>query len=69
MKKILRFMSVCFYHRFKIINTCKKSEKRGLKFDNNVYGDGINMWNCRSFWYDEFSFRYRCAELYIDDQN
>lgn len=64
MKKTLRFISVYFYHRFKVISTCKEAEKRGLKFDENVYDDTINIWNCRSFWYDEFNFRYRCVELH-----
>lgn len=63
MKKALRFFTVFFYHRFKIIESCELARKKGLKFENNVYGDSINMWNCRSFWYDEFDFRYRCAEL------
>jgi hypothetical protein len=52
MEKILRFMIVFFYHRFKVIESCKEAQERCLKFNNNVYGDSINMWNCRSFWYD-----------------
>jgi len=62
--KILRFLAVCFYHRFVIIKSCDDAIKRGLKFGENVYGDAINTWNCRSFWYDEYNYRYRCAELY-----
>jgi len=63
MKKIIRFLSVCFYHRFIVIKTCEEAIKKGLKFDENVYGDSINIFNCRSFWYDEFDYRYRCEEL------
>jgi hypothetical protein len=48
---------------FVVIPTCEEAKKRGLKFDNNVHGDSINRYNCRSFWYDEFNFRYRCAQL------
>ena len=64
MKKIIRFLSVCFFHRFIVIKTCEEAIGKGLKFDENVYGDGINIFNCRSFWYDEFNYRYRCAELH-----
>ena len=67
MKRILRFFTVNFYHRFKVIKTCNDAKERGLQFDNNVYGDAINMWNCRSFWYDEFNYRYRCAKLHVDE--
>lgn len=63
MKKIIRFLSVVFYHRFVVIKSKQDCIKRGLKFDENIYGDGINRFNCRSFWYDEFGFRYRCDEL------
>lgn len=63
MKEILRYLSVIFYHRFVVIKTIKEAEVRGLKFEHNVYGDSINRYNCRSFWYDEYDMRYRCAEL------
>ena len=64
MRKMLRFILVCFYHRFIVIEGCDKAEKRGLVFESNVHGDAINMWNCRSFWRDEYGFRYRCSELH-----
>ena len=64
MKKILKYLSVIFYHQFKIIKTCQEAEERGLNFDYNLHGDIINHFNCRSFWFDEFGFRYRCAELF-----
>ena len=64
MRKTLRFISVFFYYRFKIIKKCETALKRDLQFGCNVYGDGINLWNCRSFWKDKFGFLYRCAELY-----
>lgn len=63
-KIVLRFIALNFYHRFIVIKTCKEAKDKGLKFDNNVHGDSINRCNCRSFWYDEFNFRYRCAELH-----
>jgi len=63
MEKTLRYLSMIFYHRFKVIKNCKEAEEKGLKFDHNVHGDAINRYNCRSFWYDEFDFMYRCGEL------
>mgnify|MGYP001426107824 CR=1 FL=1 len=71
MKKIFRFISFYLYHRFIIIKTCKEATEKGLIFDENVYGDAINAWNCRSFWYDKYNLRYRCAELspYIEKAN
>ena len=49
---------------FKVIPTVKKAKKRGLLFDCNVYGDGINRFNCRSFFYHPVhKLRYRCGEL------
>ena len=64
MKKLFRFISMIFYHRFRVVKTCDEAKGRGLRFDSNVHGDAINIWLCRSFWHDEFNFRYRCAELY-----
>lgn len=29
----------------------------------NLYGDAINMFNCRSFWKDEKGKLYRCKDL------
>jgi hypothetical protein len=64
MKKIIRFLLVCFYYRFKIIKTIKEAKKRNLTHYKNVYGDSINKYNCRSVWYDEFGFIYRCEQLH-----
>jgi len=65
MKRVFRFLEVCFYHRFKIIKYCDEAKKRGLHHSHNVYGDEINRYNCRSFWYDEYNFLYRCNELHV----
>ena len=54
---------VIFYHRFTVIDSCIEAESRGLKFHNNVYGDVINHFNCRSLYNDEYGFMYRCSEL------
>jgi hypothetical protein len=35
----------------------------GLTHDTNVFGDGINHQNCRSWWYDKYNNMYRCDEL------
>ena len=64
MKKIIRYITFFTYYIFHIIDTCEEAKRRGLMFDNNVFGDEINHCNCRSFWYDEYNLRYRCSELY-----
>lgn len=45
--------------------TISKQEalKLGLKFDQNIYGDMINNWNCRSIWRDKERNIYRVSEL------
>jgi hypothetical protein len=63
MKKIIRFLLMCFYYRFKIIKTCDEAKKRNLYHNHNLYGDSINRYSCRSFWYDEYDFLYRCNQL------
>jgi hypothetical protein len=63
MKKIFRYLKMIFYNRFIIIDNCYSSNKKGLNFSHNIYGDSINRFNCRSFWHDEYNFLYRCNEL------
>jgi hypothetical protein len=65
MKKVFRFLTVCFYHRFFIIKSCEEAKERGLKFHHNVYGRGAsNVLNCRSLWHDEYNYIYKCDELH-----
>ena len=69
MRKLLRFLTVFFYHRFIVIETTDKARERGLVHDVNVYGDPINHFSCRSFWKDKYGFYYRCKELNGYKQN
>ena len=34
-----------------------------LKFVCNIYGDYINLYNCRSIWKDERGKTFRCKQL------
>lgn len=45
------------------IEECKRLN---LDFYCNVYGDPINMFNCRSFWRDKNFKNYSCRELYYE---
>jgi hypothetical protein len=65
MGKILKYLHHYFYIRFKNIPTCEEAEKMNLTHFLNVYGDQINLFNCRSLWYCEYGFRYRCDEIKV----
>jgi hypothetical protein len=43
--------------------TVNECELLGLRWFKNVYGDNINIFNCRSIWLDEQSRIYKCDEL------
>ncbi len=64
-KRIINFFTYNFYYKFKLIQSCKKAKEMGLKLENNVYGDAINIINCRSIWRDNFGNFYRCEELCV----
>jgi hypothetical protein len=49
-------------HRYKVIHR-EEAIKMGLKFHSNIYGDLINMYDCRSLWEDDKGRRYRVHEL------
>ncbi len=51
-----------FLSRFKTISNAK-AEKLGFTFHRNVYGDEINMLNCRSIWKDNKGRYYRVEQL------
>lgn len=57
-----------WFRSFKMVKTVWQAQRMGLTHLNNVYGDGINHLNCRSFWEDEFKNVYRCEELYTQNQ-
>jgi hypothetical protein len=47
---------------FRKIPTTKQAIEMGLKHETNIYGDGINMTGCRSFWNDEYGRRFGCEQ-------
>lgn len=69
LKRILTYLSLCFYYRFIVIPTKEKAIKKGLSFETNIWGDSINTFNCRSYWSDQYGFIYRCAELETKEFN
>lgn len=48
---------------FRKIPTTKQAIEMRLKHETNIYGDGINMTGCRSFWNDEYGRRFGCEQL------
>lgn len=58
MKKI----KLWWIRTFNVIST-EQAIKMGLTWKRNVYGDEINLANCRSIWLDEKENSYRVAEL------
>ena len=53
-----------WFKSFNKIETINDAELMGLKFITNVHGDGINIYNCRSFWEDKYGNNYRCDGLF-----
>ena len=51
---------------FRKIKTIDIAKNMKLKHIRNVYGDEINIANCRSYWEDEFGNYYSCSELYYE---
>ena len=58
-----------WYKRNFCILTMKECMEMNLIHSFNLYGDGINMFNCRSFWKDEKGRLYRCENLIPKDAN
>jgi hypothetical protein len=44
------------------------AKEMNLEFVTNIYGDRINVLNCRSIWVDNKQNPYRCGELYMEDE-
>ena len=61
--RIKTYITFFLYHRFVAIKSVKIAEEKGLTWSENIHGDGINMFNCRSFFVDKCNLVYRCAEL------
>lgn len=62
---ILGVLDIIFFCRllFKVF-TVKEAEEMKLTFVQNVYGDAINRFNCRSLWVDDDGNIYRVDSLY-----
>lgn len=52
-----------WFRSFKKVKTVEDAQKMNLVHVTNVFGDGINTMNCRSFWTDRYKNTYRCDEL------
>lgn len=50
------------YRVFRVISQ-GEAEELGLEWYRNVFGDQINILNCRSLWVDKKGRRYRVSEL------
>ncbi|WP_157496629.1 hypothetical protein [Flavobacterium gelidilacus] len=64
MKKIVRFLSICFYHRFITIKNCDEAKKRNLKFSHNNNQNTTKTNKTISFWHDEYGIQYTINEHY-----
>ena len=53
---------------FKVISN-EMAKELGLKWYRNVFGDEINLLNCRSLWIDKRGHRYRVSELHMFPEN
>lgn len=58
-----------WYKRNYCILSIEECEKMSLIPSFNLYGDAVNMFNCRSFWKDEKGRLYRCKALIKKDNN
>lgn len=64
MEKVIRFLSLCFYHRFRVIKNCDEAIKIGLKFSHNDLLTSKKNKSKKSYWYDEFDILYKVNESY-----
>lgn len=53
-----------WYARWFRTITNEEAKEWGLTFIRNIYGDGINIYNCRSMWCDNKGRDYRGKSLY-----
>ena len=53
-----------WYTRMFMVIPQEEAERLGLKHLRNVYGDEIDVLNCRSIWIDNKSREYRVQELF-----
>lgn len=55
-------MKLWWIRTFKVISN-QEAKKLGLKFQRNIFGDEINILNCRSIWIDSEIRKYRVQNL------
>lgn len=62
------FLKMWYARNFKVISA-QQALRWKLEFDRGVYGDEINLLNCRSIWRDAKNRTYRVQELteFIND--
>lgn len=59
-----RELKMWWIRMFCIIPTSKDALELGLTHSMDMFGDAINLMNCRSLWIDSKSRVYRVAELH-----
>jgi len=59
----MRRLKLLYIRLFKIISI-EQAKNLGLTHYANLYGDNINIYNCRSIWFDKNDKVYRISELY-----
>ncbi len=69
MKRVTTFFTWLIWLFRGTIPTTAKALQMGLTHETNVYGDGINMTGCRSFWNDAYRRRFRCDEHLPDGKD
>lgn len=58
----MKKLKLWYYRNFKVISN-EKAKELGLVFWENVYGDSINHYGCRSIWFDYRHKTYRVEGL------
>lgn len=58
----MKKLKLWYYRNFKVISN-EKAKELGLLFWENVYGDSINHYGCRSIWFDYKHRAYRVEGL------
>jgi hypothetical protein len=54
----MKELKLFYYRNFKVLTKAQALEF-DLDFRYNLYGDEINLWNCRSIWKDHKGRIYR----------
>lgn len=67
LKKLLLSIKLSWLSGFHILSY-KQVLKYKLVHICNVYGDAINLLNCRSLWTNNKGLFFRCEDLFIDTQ-